>query len=64
MEIQRVSPEDARERVKAGSALFVCAYEDEGKCKANNLEDSITFGEFKQKLSTLPKNQEIIFYCK
>ncbi len=63
MEPQRISPKDARERVKAGSAPFVCAYADEGRCKANNLEGSITLGEFKQKLPTLSKSQEIILYC-
>jgi hypothetical protein len=63
MEPQRISPKDARERVAAGTALFVCAYEDEARCKSNNLEGSITFGEFKQKLPTLSRNQEIIFYC-
>jgi len=63
MDPQRISPKDARERVKAGSALFVCAYEDEGRCKSNNLEGSMTFGEFKQKLPSLSQDQEIIFYC-
>lgn len=46
---QRITPEEARERVKAGNALFVCAYEDETRCKPNNLEGSMTFGEFKQR---------------
>ncbi len=63
MEPQRISPKDARERVRAGSALFVCAYEDEGRCKSNRLEDAITFGEFKKRLPGLTKDQEIIFYC-
>ncbi len=63
MEPQRISPKDTLQKVKVGSALFVCAYTDEGRCKANNLEGAIKFGDFRQKLPTLPKNQEIIFYC-
>lgn len=63
MEPQRIPPREAREKVKSGSALFVCAYEDEARCKSNNLEGSITFGEFKRKLPKLSKDQDIIFYC-
>jgi hypothetical protein len=63
MDPQRISPKDACERAKAGSALLVCAYEDEGRCKSNNLEGAIKFGDFRQKIPTLSKNQEIIFYC-
>jgi hypothetical protein len=63
MEPDRISPEHARERVKSGKALFVCAYDDEAKCRSNHLEGAVTFGEFRGKLPTLPKEQEIIFYC-
>lgn len=63
MKPKRVAPRDAFQRVKSGSALFVCAYQDEARCKSNNLEGAIKLGDFKQKLPTLSKNQEIIFYC-
>ncbi|RJR46862.1 MAG: rhodanese-like domain-containing protein [Desulfobacteraceae bacterium] len=63
MEPERIWPKDASRKIKAGSALLVCSYTDEGWCKANNLEGAIKFGDFKQKLPGLSKNQEIIFYC-
>jgi hypothetical protein len=59
----RVSPEEVRQKVKEGKALLVCAYEDEEKFKKVRLEGAISFGEFKLKLPSLTKNQEIIFYC-
>lgn len=63
MKPKRISPQEARQRVKAGSALLICAYTDEGRCKSNNLEDAIKFVDLKKKLPAFSKNQEIIFYC-
>ncbi len=59
----RISPQEVRQKVTSGSALLVCAYEDEEKCKQLHLESAITLREFQSKLSALPKDQEIIFYC-
>lgn len=59
----RISPEEVRRKVTSGSALLVCAYDDEEKCKKLHLEGSISLREFTFKLSTLAKDQEIIFYC-
>ena len=59
----RISPEQTRRKVTSGSALLVCAYDDEEKCKKLHLEGSISLTEFKFKCSALAKNQEIIFYC-
>ena len=59
----RISPEDARKRVLSGSALLVCAYEDNEKFRQMHLEGAISFNEFKNKVATLPKDKEIIFYC-
>jgi len=59
----RVSPEEVRQKVSSGSALLVCAYEDEEKFKLVHLKGAISFAEFKSKLSSLSKDQEIVFYC-
>jgi hypothetical protein len=59
----RISPEEVRQKVTAGSALLVCAYEDEEKCKKVNLEGAIFLTELKSRVSALPKDQELIFYC-
>jgi hypothetical protein len=60
--IERISVEDARIRVQSGKALLVCSYGDD-KCKGLLLEGGMLKSEFENKLSSLPKDQEIIFYC-
>lgn len=62
-EPERISPEEARQKLKAGGALLVCAYEDEERFKKMRLEGAISLNEFKLKLLSLTKDQEIVFYC-
>ncbi len=59
----RMSPEQAYQNVKAGQAILVCAYDDEATFRKMRLDMAISFGEFRKRLPTLPKDQEIIFYC-
>ena len=59
----RIPPEEVRERVMNDNALFVCGYDDADKFNANHLEGAISLEEFKSKLPSLEKDQEIIFYC-
>jgi hypothetical protein len=61
-EMTRISPEEAIKKVKSGEALLVCAYEDEN-CKTLLFEGALFRSELESKLDTLPKTQEIIFYC-
>jgi hypothetical protein len=58
----RVAPEEAYKKVKSGLILLVCAYEDEERFKNLQLEGAISFNEFKSKLPSLSKDQEIVFY--
>jgi rhodanese-related sulfurtransferase len=62
-EPERISPKEAYEKWKAGAAILVCAYEDDKKFKALHLDGAISFNEFRSKLPSLSKDQEIIFYC-
>ena len=62
-EPRRVSPEHARDAVQSGKALLVCGYDDEEKCRSMRLEGSITLRELEGRLASLPKDQEIVFYC-
>jgi len=62
VEPKRVSAEEVHEKLKAGNALLVCAYEDESKFKKMGLQGAISLNEFKSKLPSLAKDQEIIFY--
>ena len=56
----RISVGDARQRVHSG-ALLVCAYDDEAKCRQNQLDGSLTLKELEER--ALRRDQEIIFYC-
>ena len=62
-EPKRVSPEEIYQRLKSGAVLLVCAYEDDAKFKKVQLQGAISLNEFKSKLPSLTKDQEIVFYC-
>jgi hypothetical protein len=62
-DIERIPVEEAHQKVHANHALLVCAYEDEAKCRKVNLEGSLSLTTFQSRVGSLPKTQEIIFYC-
>ncbi len=62
-ETERISPEEVNKKLKAGSVLLVCAYDDEEKFRTLHLEGALSFNQFKSKLPSLSKDQEIVFYC-
>ena len=63
-EPKRVQPRDVWSRIQAGSdLLLVCAYDDEAKCRANQLRGATTLNEFRSRAASLPKDREIVFYC-
>jgi len=59
----RSAPEEVRQKVKSGSSLLVCAYNDEEKFKRFHLEGAISLAEFEARLPSLETSQEIFFYC-
>jgi hypothetical protein len=59
----RINPEETRQKMESGTALLVCAYDDESRFKQMQLEGAISLSEFKSRLPMLEKNHEIIFYC-
>lgn len=59
----RISTQEARQKVTAGQALLVCAYDDDDKFTTNHLEGALSFSEFRSRLPGFAKNQEMIFYC-
>jgi hypothetical protein len=62
-EVTRIDPESARQDVKAGQALLVCAYDDRARCRDIMLDGAIDMDELEARLPTLRKNQPLIFYC-
>lgn len=61
-DIPRISPREARERVRAGTSLLVCAYDNEDKFNAIRLEGALSLRDLRERENSLPKDQEIIFY--
>lgn len=60
--VERISPEQTRSKVLAEEAILVCSYSD-NRCMNILLKGALLKSAFKQQLPSLPKNQEIIFYC-
>ena len=61
-EPNRISPEEVYQKLRAGKTILVCAYEDDAKFRKMQLQGAISFNEFKSKLPSLAKDQEIVFY--
>jgi hypothetical protein len=62
-DVERISVDEAHKKVAGQQALLVCAYEEEAKCRMINLDGSISLKDFQSRLDSVPKTQEIIFYC-
>ncbi len=62
-EIERISVQEARDKVRSNAALLVCAYPDEEKYKKMRLEGAISLQDLESRAATLSKTQELIFYC-
>jgi rhodanese-related sulfurtransferase len=62
-EIIRLPPAEVSEKLKSGQALLVCAYPSEERFRSLRLEGAISLQEFESRVPSLPKDQEIIFYC-
>jgi hypothetical protein len=62
-DVPRTGVEEARRKAAAGEALLVCAYPDEMKCNKMRLQGSMTLPELEARVPSLPRDQEIIFYC-
>ena len=62
-DIERIGVVDARSKVQAKAALLVCAYPDEDRWNRARLEGAIPLPSLEARAATLPKSQELIFYC-
>ncbi len=61
--VTRITPEETFQKLRAGRAMLVCAYESEEQCRNPQLDGAVFLSEFRAKLPALPKDQEIVFYC-
>jgi hypothetical protein len=62
-EVSRIGVQEAHREVTSGRAVLVCAYEQDEKCNQVALDGSISLTQFQQRLPSLPKEQEVIFFC-
>ena len=61
--VPRIAPREAHQKVKAGQALLVCAWEEPERFQALQLEGAISLQEFRSHGASMSWDQEIIFYC-
>ena len=59
----RIPPAEVIPKLQSGKALLVCAYQNDEKFQNNHLEGAISYDHFQEKIDTLNKEQEIVFYC-
>ncbi len=57
-----IDPTQAREKVQAGEATLVCAYEDEEKCQKILLDGAIPMVRRRGSLKPRNKDEELILY--
>ena len=50
-DIQLIDAQQAHTKAKSNQALLVCAYENEAKCRMLNLDGSISFANFKSRVT-------------
>ena len=60
---ERINPHETNGKVTSGDALLVCAYDSDERFKTVHLEGAISLSEFKSKVPSIQKDQEIVFYC-
>ena len=64
MDVRRISAKDVRRKMESDAkALFVCAYDTEDRFHEMELGGAISWPAFQSRLPSIPKDQEIIFYC-
>jgi hypothetical protein len=61
--VSRITPEETYQKLRAGEAVLVCAYDSQEQFRNLQLEGAISLPEFRGKLPSFSKDQEIIFYC-
>jgi rhodanese-related sulfurtransferase len=59
-----ISAEDAHELLRTDpAAILVCAYENDQDFRQNDLEGAISLNDFRQRIDSFPKDENVIFYC-
>lgn len=59
--VERITVEQARDALKSGRALLVCAYDDDSKCERNGLQGVLSLRDLEARAGS--RDRDIIFYC-
>ena len=63
MKIKTISANNAHELLRTDpAAVLVCGYEKEDDFRQNDLEGAISLSEFRRRMDTIPKDENVIFY--
>jgi len=59
-----ISADDAHELLRTDpAAVLVCAYENEEDFRCHDLEGAIPLSQFRRRIDSFPKDENVIFYC-
>lgn len=59
----KIDAQQAQNRLSAGDALLVCAYDDEQKCRSMQFGGALTLQEFERRKATIDRSSDILLYC-
>jgi rhodanese-related sulfurtransferase len=60
---QRISAQEVRRKQSSNGLLLVCGYDSEDKFQQNHLDGAISLNILRAREKSIPKNEEIVFYC-
>jgi hypothetical protein len=62
--MERITTQQAYHPMRSeASAILVYAYDSKEQYQKNHLESAIDLEQFSSQADTIPKDQEVIFYC-
>ena len=64
MDVPRDSAKSIRRKISSGDPIvLVCGYDSDDRFREVELEGAISWSSFRSRLSSLPLDHEIVFYC-
>jgi hypothetical protein len=60
---ERISAEEVRRKQSNEGVLLVCAYDTDEKFRKYHLDGALSLADFRAREKSLPKQQELVFYC-
>lgn len=64
MTVKTITADNAHDLLRTDpAAILVCAYEKDEDFRMNHLEGAISLHEFRSRIDSFPKDEDIIFYC-